>query len=73
MPTREISPSREERDQRSDLLTKGVTSANGRIRDFATRSETHQYAARNDLPQQGVEEQAYELEWLRKGKKLAVT
>ena len=72
MPTREISPSREGRDQRSDSPTKDVASSNGKIRDFATRPETYQHAAHNDLSQQGVVEQAYERELARKGKNLAV-
>jgi transposase-like protein len=72
MPTKEISPSREGRDQRSDSPTKDIAGSNRGVRDFATRSETHQYATRDDLSQQGVGEQAYEQELARKGKKLAI-
>ena len=57
----------------SDSTTRRNDSCSNRgIHDFATRSETHQYVARNDLSQQGVEEQAYERELARKEKKLAV-
>jgi hypothetical protein len=49
MPTKEISLSSEGRDQRSDSPTKDVASSNNRrVGDFATRSETHQYAVRKD-------------------------
>jgi hypothetical protein len=56
MPIKETSPSREGRDQRSDSPTKDVASSNGKVRDFATRQETYQHAAGNDLSQQGVGE-----------------
>ena len=72
MPTREISPTREGKDQRSDSPTKDVARSQGKVRDFATRRETCQYATHSDLSQQGVGEQAYERECARKGKKLVV-
>ncbi len=72
MPTKDISQSREGRDQRSDSLAKGVADSNRRVSDFATCRETCQYAAHNDLSQQGVGEQAYEQKLAGKGKKLAV-
>ncbi len=62
MPTKEISQSREGRDQGPDLPTKGAASSNRGIRDFATRQETYPYAANNELSQQKVGEQAYEQE-----------
>ena len=73
MPVSEISPFREGKDQRSDSPTRGdVSCSNRKVRDFAIRQDAYQYTARNDLSQQGVEEQAYERELARKGKKLAV-
>jgi hypothetical protein len=73
MPISEISLSCEGKDQKSDQSPKDVSRSNGRVRDFATRLETYQHAALNDLQQRGVEEQAYEQEQARKGKMLAIT
>ena len=72
MPTKDISQSREGRDQRFDSATKDIASSNRRVGDFATRRETCQYAAHNELSQQGVGEQAYEQELAGKGKNLAI-
>ena len=54
MPTKDISQFREGRDQRSNSATKDMASSNRRVGDFATRRETCQYAAHNELSQQGV-------------------
>jgi hypothetical protein len=70
MPVRETSSFLEGNDQRSDTLKNVVSGSSRKVGDFAIRQDAYRYAAGNDLPQQGVEEQAYER--ARKGKNLAV-
>jgi hypothetical protein len=70
----DISPSCEEKDQKSDSPTKGTSRSNGKGHDFATRPESYQYAAHHDLQRRGGDEQAYdELKRARKGKMLVVS
>jgi tetratricopeptide (TPR) repeat protein len=64
----DIPRSREGKDQRQ---TRDIPPSHGKIRDFAIHLPTYQYA--HHRPQRGAEQQAYEVEQYRKGKKPAST